>query len=91
MQPVRSYFHGVTSATPLVVKAGLCGLVVLSAVALAGVVQHRASAQSAAVGAPASTRPRGKAVYDAHCIECHGKDGKGDGPAALTLVSPVSR
>ena len=85
MQPVRSYFHGVTSATPLVGKAGLCGLVVLSAVALAGVVQHRASAQSAAVGAAASASNRGKAVFDAHCVECHGKDGKGDGPAALTL------
>ena len=25
---------------------------------------------------------RGKAVYDAHCTECHGADGKGAGPSA---------
>jgi cbb3-type cytochrome c oxidase subunit III len=31
-------------------------------------------------------QPRGKAVYDTHCSECHGADGKGDGPAAAYLV-----
>jgi len=29
---------------------------------------------------------RGKAVYDAHCIECHGTGGKGDGPSAAYLI-----
>ncbi|KAB2851033.1 MAG: cytochrome c, partial [Hyphomicrobiaceae bacterium] len=24
----------------------------------------------------------GKALYDRHCSQCHGEDGKGDGPAA---------
>ena len=29
---------------------------------------------------------RGKIVYDAHCVECHGATGRGDGPAASHLV-----
>ena len=31
-------------------------------------------------------QPRGKAVYDAHCVECHGTAGEGDGPSASYLV-----
>jgi mono/diheme cytochrome c family protein len=31
-------------------------------------------------------RRRGKNVYDAHCTECHGPRGKGDGPAAAYLT-----
>ena len=31
-------------------------------------------------------QPRGKAVYDKHCAECHGADGKGDGPAGGYLM-----
>lgn len=29
--------------------------------------------------------PPGKELYDRHCAECHGRDGKGDGPAAIFL------
>ena len=35
--------------------------------------------------APSTAQPRGKAVYDAHCVECHGESGRGDGPAAAFL------
>jgi mono/diheme cytochrome c family protein len=28
----------------------------------------------------------GRAVYEAHCVECHGASGKGDGPSAALLV-----
>jgi cytochrome c oxidase cbb3-type subunit 2 len=31
-------------------------------------------------------QPRGKAVYEKHCVECHGSAGKGDGPAAMFLT-----
>lgn len=41
-------------------------------------------------GAPPAAESRGKQVYDKHCVECHGIDGKGDGPAAH-LMTPRPR
>jgi mono/diheme cytochrome c family protein len=35
---------------------------------------------------PVAAGTRGQAVYQAHCVECHGSEGKGDGPAAMALV-----
>jgi mono/diheme cytochrome c family protein len=31
---------------------------------------------------------RGKAVYERHCVSCHGRGGWGDGPSALVLRIP---
>ena len=42
------------------------------------------------VAAPYTTPTSGKEMYDAYCASCHGKDGKGDGPAAPALKMPVT-
>ena len=46
-----------------------------------------------ATGAKSSKRPsdevRGRELYDRHCVQCHGANAKGDGPAAEALVVPV--
>jgi len=40
-----------------------------------------------AVLAPVQAQaPKGKAIFDAKCVECHGAAGKGDGPAAPFLT-----
>src|SRR5258705_6453753 len=41
-------------------------------------------------GAAPAAGSRGKQVYDAHCAECHGQAGKGDG-AAAHLMTPRPR
>jgi mono/diheme cytochrome c family protein len=40
----------------------------------------------AALSANATAVQHGKAVYEARCVECHGREGRGDGPAARMLM-----
>jgi cbb3-type cytochrome c oxidase subunit III len=63
----------------------LATAVVLTVVAF-GVSLARIHAQPRMVAGAPSDATRGKVVYDAHCVECHGATGKGDGPAAQTLI-----
>lgn len=33
---------------------------------------------------------KGRAVYQKHCVACHGPEGKGDGPTGKVLVPPAA-
>ena len=61
------------------------------------IVGHRFMTTAAAVATVAAAivgaslarleaQPQGKNVYDAHCVECHGESGRGDGPSAAYLM-----
>jgi mono/diheme cytochrome c family protein len=67
-------------------RAIALSLVGFVCVATLAVASRTARAQQGVPAATSTSAPRGKAVYDQYCVECHGKDGKGDGPAAMTLV-----
>lgn len=63
-------------------------IAIAGAIGLAGSGWHtHLAAQASAVAAAAdASAPRGRTIYLAHCVECHGADGKGDGPAAHLLT-----
>src|SRR5262249_46634798 len=69
-----------SNASPLrLIALGLCaGLA-------AFLYGPRLLAERGEAAAPAGAS-RGKQVYDKHCVECHGTDGKGDGPAAHLMI-----
>lgn len=63
----------------------------LAAVAFAGAVGYAVlgddvRAQQGAPAASTGADASGKAVYEQHCIECHGSTGDGNGPAAALLM-----
>ncbi|MFQ5691817.1 MAG: c-type cytochrome [Nitrospinota bacterium] len=51
----------------------------------AGVVFFAGALAASATAAPAADVAAGKAKYQQFCASCHGKRGKGDGPAAASL------
>ena len=61
------------------VRAGLCSAALLLA---QGLAPHVAGGQT---GKPAADASPGKSIYESKCVQCHGKDGKGNGPAAAFL------
>ena len=60
-------------------SAGLV-LVIAWAASMPGAAPHAQTTNASAAA------PRGKAVYERHCAECHGAAGQGDGPAAPFLT-----
>jgi mono/diheme cytochrome c family protein len=62
---------------------------ILLALLLVAAPQRHAAARQGALALQQSGA-RGKTVYDAHCVECHGSGGRGDGPAA-SMLNPRPR
>ncbi len=77
------------SCAPLVVAVGI-GFLVGSSPGMLAAEPPGTPQQS--VGKRAPIRPissvAGKDLYKAYCEQCHGPEGKGDGPAAATLKKP---
>jgi mono/diheme cytochrome c family protein len=56
-----------------------------SAIALSmalGILSTSGAAQTTANPAATAAVDRGRVLFEQHCAVCHGKEGKGDGPAA---------
>jgi mono/diheme cytochrome c family protein len=50
--------------------------------------EPKAPAAAASAAAAPAVLDRGRALYKANCIACHGESGKGDGPGAGVLKPP---
>jgi mono/diheme cytochrome c family protein len=64
----------------MIVKSSLWMLTAAAVPALAGLALIATTARAAGVDLKAAA-----ANYQDSCVDCHGKDGKGDGPKAATL------
>ena len=65
-------------------------MVAIGAAALTAIVRQPLGAQAQPPAVAATGAAHGKAIYDAHCVECHGASGRGDGPAS-PLLTPRPR
>lgn len=64
-------------------KALLCASTLLISLPV-GLISQPSSVEAAGDAA------KGKAVYEKHCMACHGPQGKGDGPAGKMLKPPAA-
>ncbi len=67
--------------SPVVSRKFVAALAIVVGVAV-GAAGVTLTAQRGAAADPS----HGKSIYDAHCVECHGVEGRGDGPAAPMLT-----
>ena len=63
------------------------GLVILALASIAVVTTQEAQTQVKHEAAPLTSPVSGKEMFLSYCASCHGKDAKGNGPAATALKS----
>ena len=60
-------------------------LLLFSTLSVCGVLLGQTSPQVKKTAVTATSPASGREMYDNYCASCHGKNGKGDGPAAPAL------
>jgi mono/diheme cytochrome c family protein len=67
-----------------------CALLLSATMVLSALAALAQAQEIKQVPAPYTPPTSGKEMYVAYCAACHGKEGKGDGPAASALKAPAT-